>query len=238
MTLPSEAGTTTTEAPPPHGSKGGAGGPPSNAFAGPPLPKPTAAIGSSPTALEEVDRVVESMKQASIAFNAPKTLNIHDVAQIQLLLSLHRSIEDLQRSVTPPGERQGATVSVSNRMEARLTGTNFAITAITDEEQAIVSGADTEWKWEVAPKETGTQALHLTLTALFDVDGAKTRRTVQTFDRIIEVRVTRMQTLQDFFKKNWQWICTALLIPLGIWIFKKLTSKKQKPRNQKPKPRP
>lgn len=176
-----------------------------------------------------VDRIVDSLAHANIAFNAPEKLNVASSAQIQLLLSLGQSIDDLRKALTQPGEREGAQVRVSGRMEARLTGQNFQITAITPEEQAITSRGATEWKWDVKPATPGRHSLHLTLTALFEVDGKSTRRAIRTFDKTIQVDVTFSQQVSGFVAKNWQWLWTALLVPLVLLLVKKRKARAARP---------
>lgn len=160
------------------------------------------------------------MDWANIAFNSPQRMNLNETAQIQLLLSLQQPIDELRNAITAAGEREGATVRVSNRMEARLSGPNFQITAITTEEQAIGSIDTVEWKWEIKPTVSGRHNLHLTLTALFTVDGAASRRAVRTFDKTIEVDVTAGQWASDFFGKNWQWLWAAIFLPIAGWVWK------------------
>lgn len=188
---------------------------------GPPLPPslPESRDDASPLLL--VDRILESMELGSIAFNAPLSMNLEDSAEIQLLLSLEQSVEDLRNAVTAAGEKEGARIRVSNRMEARLQGQSFQITAITPEEQAITSKGVTEWKWEVNPTSTGQHNLHLTLTALFKVDGTPARRAIRTFDKEIEVEVTWDQKVAGFAREHWRWLWAAILAPVAGWFWKK-----------------
>ena len=78
-----------------------------------------------------VDRLLDKMEFGAIAFNAPSKININDSLQIQLLLSLAETVDKLKQSIVEEGEKVGATIRVSDRMEARLTGYMFQITAIT-----------------------------------------------------------------------------------------------------------
>ena len=165
------------------------------------------------------------MDWANIAFNSPQKINLNETAQIQLLLSLQKPMDELREAIAAAGEREGAKVRVSNRMEARLSGPNFQITAITTEEQAVGSIDTVEWKWEIKPTAPGRHRLHLTLTALFSVDGANTRRSVRTFDKSIEVEVTAGQWASEFFGKNWQWLWAAILLPIGGWLWKRWRGK-------------
>jgi hypothetical protein len=181
-----------------------------------------------PEPLGDVDRLLEEMEFGTIAFNAPTNINIDDSPQIQLILSLAETMEKLKQSITEEGEKVGATIRVSDRMEARLSGYMFQITAITPEIQAVSRRQQTEWKWEIHPKKEGKHRLHLTLTALLEIDGHSTSRAIRTFDKIIEVNVTATQKVGLFFKNNWQWLWAAILVPVAGWLWKR---KKKKPTN-------
>jgi hypothetical protein len=113
-----------------------------------------------------IDRILEKLEFGNIAFNLPKTMNLRDTAVIQLVLGLETSMDELKRMIEAAGEKEGARIRVSDRMEARLSGPNFAITAITPEIQAVSRSEITEWKWEVKPSSDGYHYLHLTLSAL------------------------------------------------------------------------
>jgi hypothetical protein len=215
-TAPPASDGSTGDAPPTmsDGASGGATPPPATGIA-------DSILAPAPSPELTVDRILEAMAVGNIAFNAPWSLNLKDTAQIQLLLSLEQSVEELRGAVTAEGEREGHQVRVSNRMEARLSGADFQITAITPEDQAITSRGVTEWKWEVKPVTRGPHHLHLTLTAVFEVDGTSTRRAIRTYDKVIGVEVTPGQQASEFLAKNWQWLWAAILIPLGGWLWKR-----------------
>jgi len=168
-----------------------------------------------------VDRLLDEMEFGTIAFNAPTNINIEDSPKIQLILSLSEAIDELKQSISEEGEKIGATIRVSDRIEARLSGYMFQITAITPEIQAVSKSQRTEWKWEIHPKEEGQHKLHLTLTALLEIDGHSTPRAIRTFSKIIEVNVTASQKLGIFFKSNWQWLWAAILVPVAGWLWKR-----------------
>ncbi|MBD3273748.1 MAG: hypothetical protein GF372_00455 [Candidatus Marinimicrobia bacterium] len=76
----------------------------------------------------------------------------------------------------------------------------------------------TEWRWDITATENGTHQLHLTLSALIPVDGQPTHRTIRTFDHVITVHVSLGERIAVFLSDNWQWIMSALLIPLITWV--------------------
>ena len=178
--------------------------------------------------LGAIDKILEKMDFGNIAFNAPKTINLHDTAIIQLILGLEKSVDELEQMIEAAGEKQRANIRVSDRMEARLSGPDFAIITVTPEIQAISRSNITEWKWEVKPTSDGRHYLHLTLLALLSINGASTPRVIRTFDQVIEVEVVWYQRFESFFDKNWQWLWAAILVPIAGWLWKRRNSSESK----------
>lgn len=161
-----------------------------NGMAQPPgisLPQPPPP-GSDP--LRNVYKLLDEMQFRAIAFNAPGNINIEDSPQIQLILSLAETTEELKKSIIEEGEKIGATIRVSDRMEARLSGSWSQFTAITPEIQAVSKDHRTEWKWEIHPENVGQHELQLTLIALLEIDGHSTPRAIRTFSKVINVNAT------------------------------------------------
>lgn len=171
------------------------------------------------------DRALEKLEVANIAFNTPQKMNIKESTKIQLFLGLSKSSEELSNQITGPGAQESASIRVSSEMEARLTGANFSITAVKPEKQVVSRNSTTDWQWEVQPKSEGRLNLHLTLTAIVDVNGTSVQKAIRTFDREIEVEVTLKQAISSFLKTNWQWLWAAILIPLTGWGIKALRAK-------------
>jgi Divergent InlB B-repeat domain len=184
-------------------------------------PPPSTPPTSRPELGDSIDRALKKLRPANIAFNAPSTLRLGDSAVIQLLLSAQQPIRQLQDMITELGKKEGARIKVSNKMEAHLSGLNFKIQPITPEIQAVSEEEVTEWKWEIEATKTGTQRLHLTLSAFIDVEGQQASHTVRTFQRTLEIHVTWSDRMSGFIADNWQWLWTAILIPLVGWILHK-----------------
>lgn len=171
--------------------------------------------------IEEVDRYIKDMRLANVVFNAPTTLNIEESFLVNLEISLQDDIEQLKKNVSDMGEQYSALISVSDSMEARLTGADFEINAITREVQPVSNIANTEWKWNIQPKKEGESTLHLTLTALINLEDRESAFTVRTFDRNIVVTITPVQKIQSFALDHWEWLCTAIFLPIIGWLVKK-----------------
>jgi hypothetical protein len=55
------------------------------------------------------------------------------------------------------------------------------------------------------------------LEAEVKIDGEVTPRLINMFDGSIAVTITPRQRVEHFAKDNWQWLWTALLVPVGGW---------------------
>ena len=183
--------------------------------------EPTPALVVTPDPFARVDGLLRQLPLASIAFNTPETINLNATSPIQLVMGLDALDDELQAMVTARGSKETERIHVSNIMEASLTGSNFTITPLTPQRQAISRAEPTRWSWDVKPTAEGPQALHLTLTAFLTMEGAATPRTIRTFDKSISINVTVAQRLSAFVEKNWQWLWAVILAPIGGWIWKK-----------------
>lgn len=174
--------------------------------------------------LLEVDDVLQDLPVGNVAFNSPNTMTLKKIYPIYVLLSPEKSIEELQRDLQRRIEDhqlfEGAQIRIASEMEARLTGQNFEITAVAPESQAISGQEQTEWQWDVKPKEEGTQELHLTLSAILYVNDRAIPRAIRTFDKKITVQVTLGQRIGAFIRDNWDKIWKVLLVPLALLIWK------------------
>ena len=187
----------------------------------PPTGTPSPVVPEEPAARDpfaEVDRALETMEQANVAFNAPRALDLGEGTEIRLLLSLRKPIRVLQKELAASGVKEGSTVRVSPLVEAGLTGLGFAIEALTKQQQPVGRKTDAEWRWEIEGRQEGAQRLHLTLTAFVPVDGAggsPVTRTIDTFDHTIAIRVSWGHRTTAFVGDNWQWLWAAVVVPIA-----------------------
>ena len=189
----------------------------------PTKPSPPAPAPVKQPAQNEIDRLLKALPFGSIAFNAPTALGLRESAEIELVLSLHERAAKLKHRISALGEKIGAgNIKVSKLMEARLTGLGWEVLALTPKVQAVAGKEVTTWRWQIRATEAGTRQLHLTLSALLDVDGSQSPRLVRTFDRVIEVQVSWVHRLSGFAGENWQWLWAAIAAPLvGCFLRKR-----------------
>ncbi|HVT46135.1 MAG TPA: serine/threonine-protein kinase [Thermoanaerobaculia bacterium] len=170
-------------------------------------PTESTASAHPPAAVFTVDELLRA--EGSVAFNTPGEMRLEESAVIQLLLDPSAiSFEALAARIEQKGEIQTARVRISDTVEAKLAGSAFDIRAITPEAQAVSGEEPTEWRWEIQPREKGTQRLFLTLNAWLPSEGgaSERRRTIRTFERTISVFVHGSPW------KTVTWVALALMV--------------------------
>jgi hypothetical protein len=187
------------------------------------------ATPSDPDWVIAIESAYNNLKSASIAFNAPDTIEFDETVSIELLLSLSETTEALQKQLTKIGKKHGYEIRAASQMEATLRPVRdsvFKVVAVTPEVQPLRAAENTRWLWRVTPLEWGKQELQLTISALYQVNGRDGKRALRTFQHDIIVHVGPWKYAKVFLENNWQWAWTALLIPLGGWALHRLRRKR------------
>ena len=153
-----------------------------------------------------------------VVFNVPPTLKLGEVAVIHVALSLQETHKQLEERITEIGVIEGGELSVSDDMRATLTGADFEILPLLDERQAVSAEDTTEWLWQVKPVVTGVRLLKLTLYAFVSVGDKESSRSVKSFTKDLKIHVTWAERVSEFAGGNWQWLWTAILVPLAAFV--------------------
>jgi hypothetical protein len=177
--------------------------------------------------LDEIDRKLACLPLGNIAFNAPETIPLGEMAAIELLVSLAETEEQLRTAVRAAGPVESASVHVSPYMEAQLNGAGFRIESATPARQLLSRSERTRWRWQIEPTRADTLELTLTLSALFSVDGQERTRAIRTFEKTIVVDVPITHRLAQFIGNNQEWLGTALIIPVLGAVYRMFRRKRQ-----------
>jgi hypothetical protein len=199
-------------------------------YAAPPSPGAVPSTQTSPPPVGTLpgisgDKMYDALADlvpANIAFNTPTELHLDEEEAVRLLVSREQAIEELQEQLEAAGREEGYRIEVSDVIVAKLTGLDFDIEPTSDSRQPVLSTGVTMWGWSVEPTEPGTRSLHLTISALIDVGGTEETLTLKTFDRTWTVVVPWPDRVTGFAGENWQWLWTAILLPLGAIVWRRL----------------
>jgi len=172
--------------------------------------------GSTPTNTNGEPGLYSQLQgEANAVFTTPSSMKLEETTDIELLVSPTKTTAELQSQLTEKGESGQASTQYSKMMEAQLVGQGFNIAAVGPSIQPVEPGKTTRWKWQIKPKEGGSQRLDLTLNAVLN-DG-KDRILLQTLHREITVNVKFSQRAADWLSslKEMQWLWAAIIVPIG-----------------------
>jgi hypothetical protein len=136
-----------------------------------------------------LDRAIETLPVASLAYSAPKTMQQSTASRVEVLLQPGITVEALANQLSGAQQVGRTTIPVAATMVASLTGTAFEITSIAPLEQPLRSAAPTRWMWDIRAKEGGIQNITLTMSAKMSLGGLERTRLIETYSSAIEVLV-------------------------------------------------
>lgn len=184
---------------------------------GEPSAAPTAMMRKSIDPAEEsVDQVLASMRDGNIAFNTPTTMALGEEEEIELVLSLDKTTEQLIEQLNTEDPTRTASVKVSRVMEAKLIGDSevFDIQPVVPERQAVSDAADTKWLWTVTPRKRGTHTMRVTLSAIFSIDGVEASKPVNVYrSDAIDVVINVPNFVKGFVMENWLSALMSIVVP-------------------------
>jgi hypothetical protein len=184
----------------------------------------------------EVDAALGELVGGNVAFNTPERMQLRESRTITLITSPQLDPEALGEKLR---ERIGGgdpitveALQIAPLMEAQLEGAMaFEVKPLSPARQPVSRSAPTEWRWSITAQEGGTQALHLTISAIITVDGERFPRSLNVLDRVIEVDVSAAQRLAMFVDGNWQWVMGTIIIPVVVWVWTNRKGAKRKRRS-------
>lgn len=159
-----------------------------------------------------------------VAYDIPDTMKVMTSYTVTLRISKSKSIVVLTDDMT--GTVRTSVIPVTQTMEVKLVDPMkaFDIVADNDGEQFIDDSTTyTQWSWTVTPLKPGSSKLKIVIAIVRN--GSK-KETVYE-DSILVQRDVVKQT-GTFFEKYWQWLIGTLILPFGIWLYKKRDKKDDK----------
>jgi hypothetical protein len=123
-----------------------------------------------------------------------------------------------------------SAVRLTPRMRASLIAPGSDISPADVQEQAVQVDAPTEWLWTVVPRQPGPMTLVVTLEGLITVDGKDTAIRPPAWTVPVRVEVNSLL----FFENNWQWLASAILVPLAAFFGKRWLDRRA-PKTRRPR---
>ena len=143
-----------------------------------------------------------------VIYQVPDTMVIFKEYRIVVRITRDKNISNTLVDISSKnGSVSTSKIQVSNQMEVTLK----------DESQ----DDDTEWIFNVTPIKNGEKRLDLVISIIKNDH----KKQIVYSDTII-VKNNEVLKVKSFWEKYWQWIISTIFIPFIIWLYKKITDKK------------
>lgn len=187
----------------------------------PPPSRPTPAVAAEISAKDDEMRIaITQPKLGSSVIRVPSKMKQGSESIARLIVSpeqlaslVHRADDARANDVRDARER----VRLTPRMRASLAAPGFAIEPKDAQEQIVKEGEPTEWIWTLVPEVTGARTLVFTLEGLMMVGGKESAIRPPALTVPVEVDVNPIYLIERY----WQWLMTAILVPLAGFVGKR-----------------
>jgi hypothetical protein len=196
-------------------------------------PRPSLVAGD-----DVVHRAVNRLPTGSLTFNAPSEMRVGETRDMEAVVS-RKAHDKIAQALRGGGIATTVRLKVAPTMAAQLLASDreFHITALQPD-VPLVFGPDGKihWFWRIEPLKSGRNLeMQLILQAVFEAGGRNDTKRLNAITRAVVIRVNAQNPWDQgigFFKDNWQWLWTALLVPLAGWAW---TDRRKKPKPNKSK---
>ena len=186
--------------------------------------KAAEAAGGCAAKLHVIGGAMPASIQAHLALDEPPKKmqwKDSDITKLRISPAVYETVEQLKQKFEETEEPTVSCVQATNQMKADLVGSAFDVEERNNPVQGMLRNAPTEWEWKVAASKGGRHELKLNLS--YDLtprqeDGFHDVIPVP-LDTKINVEVTPWQRVANFVGTNWQWLWTAILVPVAIWLW-------------------
>ena len=165
-----------------------------------------------------------------VVFHADDTMEVNKPKLVVLVLARNESEENVKKEVFEesgsqnPKVKTDTTMDFGSKMRAKLIGfsgteTDFEIQPLGDEEQSFKADRrKVIWQWKITPQKAGQHELKLTIQ-IIEKDGEAVSLPARNIPVLIFAKSEKfMDKVGNFFATKYEWIVTAVLIPVIIAI--------------------
>lgn len=169
---------------------------------------------------EELSKTLEDelkkLAPKRIIFNPSREMKAGVSQRLSVRIS-NTLIEDLYTSLKQKGIPQIDKINLVKPMRIDLTGNNFYITRLSQEEQTTVQQDITGWDWEVTPLKTGTQSLSLSATVSIDGPNFSNESiNYPLYVKAVKVKFNPAYSIINFIRSYWPWIVGIIIVVSGM----------------------
>lgn len=164
---------------------------------------------------DELQKEIDQLKIGKILFNPPNIMKVGVKERIEVRVTQDLEVE-LNKALRGRGIPQIEKIRIYEIMKLKLSGGDFNIVSLSEEEQIVSKKGITEWAWDVTPGIRGKQVLQLMVTLQIKIESSQNHISHPVLEREITVEVNPVYSTKVFLIENWKWVVTALVMPIAL----------------------
>ncbi len=166
-----------------------------------------------------------------LVFHADDTMQVNNTYRATLALARNMALGPLKMKVLEVSDATDDNVIVDTiiqlgkKMRANLKdlgpqdGKSFRIELLGNDEQNLYNATESYWQWNIEPLKAGQHKLILSIQVLLGDDGEVNLPTKDIPVTIFAQKVSFSAKVGNFFSNYWQWVITAIFLPILIAFF-------------------
>jgi hypothetical protein len=177
--------------------------------------------------------LIDNLPDAQTVFQHPDPMEVQHADRVTVRVSTNLSANLTIPAIPLSGQQklitEHDTIKVSPLLQVHLSGEPyFKVDSLNDLEQ-LVDKDITEWSFVVVPQKAGKWPLHLSVTRVFRTpSGTEKLQDYPAKDEYVTVNVQPLgTTLTNFAANNWQWLWTAVVVPLVVFLWNHRRKRKE-----------
>jgi hypothetical protein len=199
------------------------------------------AVGADPT---EKTNLVKKFNNL-LVFHIDDTMEVKTVYTATLALARNAAIGPLKIKVLEESGASGddvlldTTIELGKRMKANLKdmspsdNKSFKIEPFGTDEQNLNKSKESYWQWSIEPLKEGSHKLMLSIQVILS-DEDKVNLPARNIPVMIySKKVPFMSKVGNFFSNYWQWLITAILLPIIIALLTNSLKQRGEKKKQK-----
>jgi len=163
-----------------------------------------------------------------LVFHADDTMQVNKTYLASLALARNAALGPIKMKVleisdaTDDNVIVDTTIQLGKRMKAKLmdlsprNNKSFEIVQIGEDEQNLSKTNESIWQWNIEPLKEGQHKLKLSIQVILSDDDKINLPTKDIPVTIFAQKISVGTKIANFFSKYWQWIVTAIFLPIFI----------------------
>jgi hypothetical protein len=159
-------------------------------------------------------------RRGAILWNMPERMRVSLRERVEVRIGDTDLAEDqLREGLRGRGVPQIDRLEITPLMRVQLVASenDFLVKSLSTMDHLIRHDNAAKWDFDVVPIRSGSRVLRVLVSMRVKVESNEEIVDLPSYEREVHVAVAPLHSTGAFIGRNWQWIATAIVVPLAAW---------------------